>query len=460
MNKDSFMAAAGELRKQHDDLRYFDLFYGDLCGVMRGKRYPADQMEKVLEKGAAHCGSVFLLSVTGENMNPLGLGFSDGDPDEQVSVIPGTLAPVPWAEYPTAQAMMTLHGANGTPYYFEPRNVLRRVLERFAQTDLNPVVAFELEFYLIDQQRTASGFPQAPLTPGAQTRAEATQVYGFNALDEFAELLSDLSHCFKLQNIHTGAITSEYAPGQFEINLHHNDDPLRAADECIMFKRAVQGVARKHDMQATFMPKPYVEQAGSGLHLHISLYDNDGNNVLDGGGESGQPDSISDTMRHAMGGLLQLMPEYMAVLAPSINSYRRFQPDTFVPIQASWGFENRSTAIRIPIGEGAARRIEHRVAGADANPYLSLAILLAAMHHGIGNKIDPGKPHKSNASETRDPNLPFRMQPALKQMAASDVLKDYLGERYVQAYCECKQGELEAFEDIVTAKEYDWYLQT
>jgi len=454
------MDSIKEFRKQNPDLRYFDLFYGDLCGVMRGKRYPADQLEKVFEKGAAHCGSVFLLSVTGENMNPLGLGFSDGDPDEQSSVIPYTLAPVPWTEHPTAQAMMTLHGVDGTPYYFEPRNALRRVLERFTDTGFKPVTAFELEFYLIDKQRTKSGFPQAPMTPGSQTRTKATQVYGFNALDEFADYLSDLSKCFELQNIKTGAITSEYAPGQFEINLHHSDDSLRAADECIIFKRAVQGVARKHGMQATFMPKPYIEQAGSGLHLHISLYDDEGNNVLDGGGESGQADSISDTMRHAIGGLLELMPEYMAVLAPSINSYRRFQPDTFVPIQACWGFENRSTAIRIPTGEGIARRIEHRVAGADANPYLALAVMLAAMHYGISNTINPGESFTGNAGETRDEKVPFRLQPALDRMAASSVLKVYLGERYVQAYTECKQNELEAFEDIVTTKEYEWYLQT
>lgn len=454
------MDSIKEFRKQNPDLKYFDLFYGDLCGVMRGKRYPADQMEKVIENGAAHCGSVFLLSVTGDNMNPLGLGFSDGDPDEQVRVIPDTLAPVPWAEYPTAQAMMTLHGVDGTPYYFEPRNVLQRVLERFADSGLKPIIAFELEFYLIDKQRNQSGLPQAPMTPGTQTRAEATQVYGFNALDEFAEYLSDLSRCFNLQNIKTGAITSEYAPGQFEINLQHNNDALRAADECIMFKRAVQGVARQHGMQATFMPKPYVDQSGSGLHLHISLYDDDGNNALDGGGVSGQPDCISDTMRHAIGGLLKLMPEYMAVLAPSINAYRRFQPDIFVPVQAKWAFENRSTAVRIPTGEGSARRIEHRVAGADANPYLSLAVLLSAMHHGISNKIAPGEPFNGNASETRDPNLPFRLQPALDRMTTSNVLKDYLGERYVQAYIECKHNELEAFEDVVSTKEYDWYMQT
>ncbi len=445
-------------RKSYPDLQYFDLFYGDLCGVVRGKRYPADQLEKVFEKGAAHCGSVFLLSVTGENMNPLGLGFSDGDPDELVSVIPGTLAPVPWADYPTAQAMMTLHCTDNVPYHFEPRNVLRRVLERFDDSELKPVTAFELEFYLIDQQRTAAGFPQAPKAPSANTRASSIQVYGFNALDDFAEYLADVTRCCELQNIKIGAITSEYAPGQFEINLNHTNDLLRAADECVMFKRAVQGIARKHGMQATFMPKPYLEQAGSGLHLHISLYGKNDTNMFDGGGQTGN--NISDTMRHAIGGVLRLMPGYMAVLAPSVNSYRRFQPDHFVPTQASWGFENRSTAIRIPIGDGASRRIEHRVAGADANPYLALAVILAGMHYGIDNKIDPGEPHDGNACETCDPNLPFRLQLALDRMAASAVLKDYLGDRYVQAYTECKQAELEAFEDVITAKEYEWYLQT
>ena len=220
-----------------------------------------------------------------------------------------------------------------------------------------------------------------------------------------------------------------------------------------MFKRAVQGVARRHGVQATFMAKPYLETSGSGLHLHISLIDDKGRNVFDGGEES-----ASQTLLHAMGGILELMPDSMAILAPNPNSYRRFRPNIYVPVSRSWGYENRSTALRIPIGGGAARRIEHRVAGADANPYLVLATALAGLHHGITKKIDPGPPCPGNAGEQLDAGLPFRLHRALDRMADSSILPAYLGADYPRTYAACKAKELESFEAHIAPVEYAWYL--
>jgi glutamine synthetase len=201
------------------------------------------------------------------------------------------------------------------------------------------------------------------------------------------------------------------------------------------------------------MAKPYLESAGSGLHLHISLLDDKGRNVFDGGKAP-----ASETLLHAMGGILDLLPDSMAILAPNPNSYRRFRPNIFVPVSRSWGYENRSTTIRIPIGGGAARRIEHRMAGADANPYLVLATALAGLHHGITNKIDPGPPCPGNAGETLDSGLPFRPYRALDRMGASTVLPGYLGADYPATYVACKTKELESFEDHIGAVEYAWYL--
>ncbi len=256
------------------------------------------------------------------------------------------------------------------------------------------------------------------------------------------------------QGVPSGAITAEYAPGQFEINLLHIDDALLAADRCVMFKRAVKGVARRHGVQATFMAKPYLAEAGSGMHLHISLCDAEGRNVFDGGAAP-----ASRTLEQAIAGILDILPDSMAFLAPNVNSFRRYRPNIFVPVRRSWGYENRSVALRVPLGPGAARRIEHRVAGADANPYLVLATALAGIHHGIAEKLDPPPPWEGNAGETRDSDLPLRQRPALSRLRESKVLATYFGADYPGAYVACKTAELDSFENHVSAQEYAWYLQ-
>ena len=439
--------------KAHPETSWVDAIFSDLSGVVRGKRYPIGQIGKLFGPGIAFPGSVFLLSAFGESQDPKGRGFSDGDPDELAKVIPGTLQPVPWAERPSAQVLLTLEAMDGTPFPFEPRNVLKTVLARVTELKLRPVVAFELEFYLIDRERGPGGAPRPPRSPVTGQRDLATQVYGMAAVDDFAGFLEDVAGACAAQGVEIGATSSEYAPGQFEINLQHLDDPLKAADHCVMFKRAVQGVARRHGVQATFMAKPYLETSGSGLHLHISLLDDKGRNVFDGGKER-----ASETLLNAMGGILELMPDSMAILAPNPNSYRRFRPNIYVPVSRSWGYENRSTALRIPIGGGAARRIEHRVAGADANPYLVLATALAGLHHGITSKTDPGPPCPGNAGESLDPGLAFRPHRALDRMAEGTLLASYLGTEYLRTYVACKARELESFEAHIGPVEYDWYL--
>lgn len=439
----------------HPETVAIDLLLADLSGVIRGKRYPVEDLNRVWEAGVTFPASVFLLDTTGRSHDPGGKGFSDGDPDAIALPIPGTLKPVPWAKRPLGQLLLTFTDSKGqAPLAFEPRNVLARTLAKLHELGLKPVVAFELEFYLLDKERGEGRRPQPPISPLTGKREAGTQVYGMDQVDGFEDLLEDITVACDAQDIPTGAITAEYAPGQFEINLRHEADPLVAADHCVLFKRVVRGVARKHGYQASFMAKPYPEEAGSGLHLHVSLYDEAGRNVFDGGDEL-----ASETLRHAVGGVLELLPESMAFLAPNVNSYRRFEPNIFVPITRSWGFENRSVALRVPVGPGSSRRIEERVAGADANPYLALATMLAGIHHGITRRIEPCAPHEGNAGASFDEGLPMRPRRALEMLLASEVLPDYFGPDYPKLYAACKEAEYDEFDWLISPQEYDWYLQ-
>ena len=350
--------------------------------------------------------------------------------------------------------------ADGAPYPFEPRNVLRKAVERIRELGLRPVVAFELEFYILDRERLTGGSPQPPISPISGKRMQGTQVYGMAEVDAFAEMIGDMTAACEAQGIETGAITKEYAPGQFEINLNHVDDPLLAADQCIMFKRVVRAIAQNHGVEATFMAKPYLEAAGSGLHLHCSLLNEEGANFFAEGEGEGATAETSLNLRHAIGGILDLMPDSMGILAPNVNSFRRFEPNIFVPVTRSWAYENRSVALRIPTGSPKARRIEHRIAGADANPYLTLATLLAGIHHGLTSEIDPPPPTEGNAGTAFDDALAFRPRRALERMAESKLLADYLGARFVEAYVDCKLAELDKFEAVISPAEFEWYLQT
>ncbi len=445
---------ARDFLKAHPQTESVDAIFADLSGILRGKRYPIDYLAKLYGGEIAMPASVYLLDTMGASHDPGGIGFTDGDPDAAVRVVPGTLKPVPWAARPSCQLMTTLVIEDGSPYPFEPRNILAQIVARFAELDLTPVVAMELEFYLIDPKRGESGVPRPPISPLTGVRDTGTQVYGMAEVSAYDALLDEVTKACAAQGIPVGATTAEYAPGQYEINLQHVDDALLAVDHCVLFKRALKAVAQRHGLRASFMAKPYLDQVGSGLHMHLSLRDKAGHNIFDGGDAP-----ASAALEHAVGGVLATLPEAMAFLAPNVNSFRRFQPNLFVPIRRCWGFENRSTALRIPLGRGEARRIEHRVAGADANPYLALATLLAGVHFGLIHKIAPPPAFEGNAGFAPDEDLPFRPRPALARLLESEVLADYFGSAYPGLYAACKNAELDTFENHIDAREYAWYLQ-
>ena len=440
---------------KNPDVRDIDAVVIDLCGNAIGKRLPVSHAAKMVAGGTPVCAAMQLVDVRGNTADPLGHGFSDGDPDGMARALSGTLAPVPWSGGSVAQVLCEMTRAtNGQVFDYEPREVLRRVAARFADTGLTPVLALELEFYLTDLRRGDDGEPLPAASPLTGRRERQGQVLSLGKLDEYASVISAIQDACRVQGIPASTVISEYGPGQFEVNLEHLPDPLRAANHAALLRRLVQGVARANGLDATFMSKPFPGLSGSGLHVHLSLVDADGANVFD----PARPDGEA-MLGHAVAGLQATMAEAMAIFAPNLNVYRRFRPDEFTPVTRDWGENNRSVAFRLPpVSDGQARRLEHRVSGAEANPYLVTAAVLAGVHHGITTKGEPGAKHGGNAGAEVDVSLPLTMWAALDALAAAKVLPGYFGADYVDLYHAVKSAEFDAFMDAVSPREYRWYL--
>jgi len=439
------------LARARPDIEFIDAMLPDLAGSFRGKRFPVAEAARLFESGMQIPRSIYLMDSRGEMTDTFGCGVGDGDPDGTAWPVPGTLSPV-WGEA-RAQVLMTLRDEAGAPDAAEPRAALERVLDRFAELKLTPVAALELEFYLIDRARDALGAPLAPISPRDGRRETAPSVYGMDDLDRYAGFLAALNDAAETQRIPLSAVSKEYAPGQFEANLRHQSDARAAADHAMFLKQIVKACARAQGFDATFMAKPYAGQPGSGLHIHLSLIDENGRNVFDGGGEDGSP-----SLRQAIAGLQASMPQSMALFAPNVNSYRRFEPGMFAPVNRRWGVNNRSVGLRVPLGPGEARRVEHRVAGADANPYFALAAVLAGAHHGLAAKRDPGPPAPGNVSRARDAELPLTLEEALATLEHASVLASYLGSETLALYGETKRIEAARVRRAITPSEYEWYL--
>ena len=447
--------AAAYLRA-HPATRFVDVLLADLCGIPRGKRLAIDELDKLPRGGFLLPGSMFALDVLGGTIQSTGLGFDEGDADRACLPVPGTLLPVPWSvDDSVAQVQVSMRDHDGSPFYGDPRHVLAGVLARFASRGLRPVVAIELEFYLVDRERTPAGALQPPRLPLSGRREFRTQINSMADLGEFSGVLTGIAAAASLQEIPTGTALAEYGPGQLEVNLHHSDDPLAACDQAIRLKRLVKAVALTHGMEATFMPKPYATMAGSGAHVHVSLLGEDGQNLF-----ASQDYLGNATLQSAIGGLARSMADAMLLFAPVANSYRRFQPEAYVPLRPTWGYNNRGVALRIPVSDAANRRVEHRVAGADANPYLLVAVVLAGILDGIERELDPGLPVTGNAYSDPTIELPTNWPEAIRAFERSAFIREYFGDAFARLYATTRRGELEAFESHVTAREIDWYATT
>lgn len=423
----------------------------DCNGIARGKWLPVQKLDTIEKQGLKLPKSALGLDVWGRDIPAL--AHANGDIDGYCHLVEGSLRPLLTERgVDQAQVLLSMFDKDGNPYMGDPRQVLQALVNRFTEKELRPCMAVELEFSLLPKPETSEAI-------GAALRdqnAVGGNLYALSELDYHGPLLEALRQAFDTQDLPYEGIIKESAPSQFEINVAHSDDVMLLADQVIRMQRTIRAVSARHGFVASFMPKPIDDEAGNGLHVHFSLLDENGTNVFDDGGEEG-----SDLLRYAVAGCLELLPASMLLFAPSFNAYRRFQPGNHAPTESAWGYDNRTTAIRIPESPSAARRIEHRVAGADANPYLVLAAVLAGIWHGIENTLSPPNPIEGNAwdQEIDAPALPTTMDGAISVFDKSDVLSSYLTSEFKTLFLATKVQERNEFAKRVTEFELETYLR-
>jgi glutamine synthetase len=437
------------------DIQAIDLVLHDANGIGRGKIIRRHELLPFYEGGRHLPISILGLDILGEDVHETGLIWDQGDGDLRAWPIPGTLKRLHNTSPARAEVLMSMYMLDGQPMTSDPRHALARQARALADAGLFPAAAFELEFFLLANDRAPDGSvrPAADVVDGrASTR---TEVYAVDQLHGMLPLFSDIYAGAELAGITAETMISEYAPGQYELTLHYRDDVLAAADDLIRLKRIVRAQARAHGVTACFMAKPIAAYAGSGMHLHVSLRDRAGANVfVEAEGAPWQP-----RLLHALGGLQTTMGESMLVFAPHANSWRRFAAQSYAPVSPSWGVNNRSVALRIPAGSRSARRIEHRPSGVDANPYLVAATVLAGIRHGFAHQIDPGPETTGNGYESANAlNMPQDWRTAIQAAQGSDFLKGALGPDMHRTFTAIKTAEYARVARTISEVDYDLYL--
>ncbi|MDT4795332.1 Gamma-glutamylputrescine synthetase PuuA [compost metagenome] len=444
---------ARDFLAQHPEVRSFELILIDANGVPRGKLLHRDELLAIYEHGRPLPSSILALTIQGEDVEDSGLVWEVADADCWTYPLPGSLCLQPWRAVPTGQLQVSMHPQKGLPATpADPRHVLVRAIDRLKADGYHPVMAVELEFYLLDQQRDAHGRPQ-PARQMNGVRPQAPQVYGVLELEQQQAFLDDLYAACAVQGLPVRTAISEYAPGQLELTLEHRLDALQALDEGLRYKRLVKGVANKHGLQACFMAKPFGDQAGSGLHLHVSLADDAGNNLYASEDPHGTP-----LLRHSIGGMLATLLDSLAIFCPNANSFRRFQANSYAPLAKSWGVNNRTVSLRVPGGPASSRHIEHRICGADANPYLAAAAILAGIHYGIRHQSDPGPAIEGNGYAQATEFLPTDWLTALHALEHSSWAAEAFGAEFLKVFLAIKRHEYRQFMAEVGEQDWRWYL--
>ena len=425
-----------------------ELMLCDINAILRGKWLPGDAVGK-LEAGAVKLPySTYAPAIMGNEVEATGLGIVVGDPDGVLVPVPGTLKPVPWMPGNVAQLQVEMLTPDGHPSPISPREVLKAMLERFAERGWSPVVATELEFYILRPREKGDDPPRPP------ARTPIAQNYDLEVVARQEAILTEILAACEAQGLETDTLIAEYGPGQFEVNFHHTDDVLRAAETAIFFRRLVRGVVARHGMEATFMAKPYADAPGNGMHVHCSVLDQDGNNIFTPGPSEGSPSMV---LKQAVAGVLDTMADLQVIFAPHMNSYRRFQRMSFAPSGPDWGLDNRSAGVRLPETEGKGARLEHRIAGADVNPYLVLTAILGGILHGFDT--DPELPPSLDepGAQHADP-LGHDWFDAVERFADSDHAAEVFGEEYRDVLVAVKNDEVQTLTSLITPVEYRYYL--
>ena len=422
----------------------------DINGIARGKILPGQKFIRSLDDDSLRLPeSVFIQTVTGDY--PEADVIDPTTRDVRMRPDPATMHLVPWYEEATAQVIADCVHHDGSPVLIQPRHVLQRVLALYAERGWRPVVAPELEFFLTKVNTD----PDYPLEPpiGRNKRPEtARQSYGIEAANEFDPVFEDVYDWCEVQSIDIDTLTHEAGAAQMEINFNHGD-PLSLADQVFLFKRTMRQAALKHDIYATFMAKPMQNEPGSSMHVHQSVYDaKTGENLF-----AGPDGGYSGAFLHHIGGLQRYMPAAMPFLAPNVNSYRRLRRYSDAPVNVQWGWENRTVGLRVPESDRNSRRVENRVAGADANAYLAIAASLACGYLGMIEELRPTDPIKGSAYRLAQ-TLPQQMPDALKKLNSSPSLKEALGEDFVRVLIAVKQTEHEAYQSVISSWEREHLL--
>ncbi|WP_455921371.1 glutamine synthetase family protein [Pseudomonas putida] len=437
---------------QHPHIDMIELFILDANGVPRGKLLHRDELLAVYESGRPLPSTILGLTLNGDDVENSGLVWDVGDIDCRAYPLEGSLVPLPWRQIPTAAVQVSMHPVEGAPASVaDPRHVLIRAIDALKADGLYPVMACELEFYLLDAKRDAQGRPQ-PALDADGGRPRSTQVYGLRELEQIEPFLADLYAACKQQGIPARTAISEYAPGQVEITLEHGD-ALLAMDQAVRYKRIVKGVAHRHGMQACFMAKPFDDLAGTGMHMHVSLADEQGRNLYASDDKAGTP-----LLRQSVGGMLAHLLDSLLLFCPNANSYRRFQANSYAPLAPTWGVDNRTVSLRVPGGPAKTRHIEHRICGADANPYLTAAAILAAIHDGIRQQRDPGAPVEGNGYAQATTFLPTDWLTSLTALERSEWAREALGDGFLKVYLAVKRAEYRQFMAQVGEQDWRWYL--
>ncbi|RWX77048.1 glutamine synthetase [Neorhizobium lilium] len=422
----------------------------DLAGVPRGKMMPSSKFTS--NTSLALPSAIYRHTISGEYPEETA-SFRYEPRDSDLKLVPdlSTLAVVPWESDPTAQVICDIVDTEGNAVCYTPRNVLKNIVRMYSERGWKPVVAPEIEFYLVAKNDD----PDYPLHPPKGRSGRSIlggQGYSIAGINEFDELIDDIYHFSEKQGLEIDTLIHEEGPAQLEINLRHGD-PVELADQVFMFKRTIREAALKHGIYATFMAKPMQGQAGSAMHIHQSVVDIEtGRNIF-----SNPDGSASKEFFHFIGGMQTYVPKTLAMMAPYVNSYRRLTPDMSAPVNNAWGYDNRTTAFRVPVSDPNARRVENRLPSSDSNPYLALAASLGCGLIGIMNAIEPSAPTGDSANEG-DVDLPRGLLEAISLLESDATLAEVFSSEFIGLYAGVKRGEFETFMQVISPWEREFLL--
>lgn len=440
-----------EARMREDGIQKVKLGGFDIDGILRGKYISLEKFASAARDGFGFCDVIF-----GWDSNDVlydnakFTGWHTGYPDALARIDLGTYRVLPW-EKDTAFFIADFFDKQGGPLEVSPRQVLKRVVAHAHRLGLEPTMAAEYEFFFFrensDTVREKNYRGMTPLTPG---------MFGYSVLRsgaqaEFVHQIIDGMAAFgiPIEGFHT-----ETGPGVYEGAIRY-DLALSAADKAALFKTMVRLIAARNGNIVTFMAKWSEELPGCGGHLHMSLANQAGGSAFH---DASKPHGFSDQMRHFIGGQLALMPELTALSCPVINSYKRLVPGTWAPTTPTWGVENRTTTIRAIPGSAKSTRVEYRLPGADANPYLAMAASMASGLYGIENQIDPGEA-TLNGYDAKGAQLPRTLEEATERLAASTVAPQLFGEIFVDHFVRTRQWETRQYQKAVTDWERNRYFE-